>query len=199
MQYEYIIETADRLNPTVLKETYNISFSDIQSDASGKRYSIPMSPATAAEIGKMNVVKSIEKINHPKGYYNGGGRNIFPNDKNYDWSEDNFGPLYIPKAGEKITLTVENLPLYQKVITAYEGKTVAVQDGKVLINGEAITEYTFEMDYYFMMGDNRHHSADSRFWGFVPENHVVGKAVFVWLSIDPESGVRWNRLFSLVD
>ncbi len=199
MQYEYIIETSDRLNPTVLKEAYGISYRDIQEDPSGKRYSIPMSPETAKKIEAMNVVKSITQVNHEKGYYNKASLNIFPNKRNYDWSEDNFGPLYIPKKGEKIALTVENLPLYAKIISAYEGKTIGTENGKVTINGSVVEEYTFEMDYYFMMGDNRHHSADSRFWGFVPENHIVGKAVFVWLSIDPESGIRWNRLFSLVD
>ena len=98
---------------------------------------------------------------------------------------------------------VENLPIYERCIRTYEGNTLEVKDGKILINGKAATSYTFKLDYYWMMGDNRHNSLDSRYWGFVPEDHIVGKPIFIWWSSDPDrggfSGIRWNRLFRFVD
>ena len=121
---------------------------------------------------------------------------LFPNAEGYYWSVDNFGPVHIPAAGEPIELTLENLPIYRRVITAYEGNTLEVQDGRILINGQPATSYTPRMNYYWMMGDNRHMSQDSRFWGFVPEDHVVGKArVILWSSDKDHGGIRWNRTF----
>ncbi|MBQ5393450.1 MAG: signal peptidase I, partial [Alistipes sp.] len=113
------------------------------------------------------------------------------------------GPIWIPKRGATIDLTVENLPLYERIITAYEGHTLELKGDEILIDGTPATQYTFALDYYWMMGDNRHNSADSRFWGFVPEDHVVGKASFIWLSTDRDKGsfpanIRWERLFKKV-
>lgn len=128
--------------------------------------------------------------------------NIIPHSPSYDWTEDNFGSLYIPQKGATIQLDTHNILLYQRAIEVYEGNKLKIDGSKIYINDQLATSYTFKMDYYFMMGDNRHNSADSRFWGFVPEDHVVGKAVFVWMSLDwkkPLSEmVRWNRLFTLV-
>ncbi|MBT8195530.1 MAG: signal peptidase I [Bacteroidia bacterium] len=126
----------------------------------------------------------------------------YPYSPELDWTKDNYGPIYIPKKGVSIPLDSKNYYLYNRVITAYEGKSIQNQDGIYLIDGKPATEYTFEMDYYWMMGDNRDNSSDSRFWGFVPENHVVGKAVFIWLSIDKHASffnkIRWSRLFNRV-
>jgi signal peptidase I len=137
----------------------------------------------------------------PAGYWM---PDIFPFDSAYAWNVDNFGPLYIPKAGTTIKLTLANLPLYSRIINAYELNSLDVKDGKILINGKEATTYTFKMDYYWMMGDNRHNSADSRFWGFVPADHVVGKAVFVWLSLDNNKSlfggkIRWSKLFRSIN
>ena len=116
------------------------------------------------------------------------------------WNLDNFGPVWVPKAGETIELTPENMAMYGRCIAVYEQRAVKQQDGKVYIDGKEATEYTFLMDYYFMMGDNRHGSLDSRFWGFVPEDHIVGKAAFVWFSLDPNGeGVRWDRIFTKIE
>ena len=129
---------------------------------------------------------------------------LYPINKQTGWTTDNYGPVWIPKKGESIRLTLDNLPIYERPIRNYEGNSLAVKDGKIYINGKEATEYTFKMDYYWMMGDNRHNSADSRFWGFVPEDHIVGKPIFIWLSLDQDRGwldgrIRWNRLFRFVD
>ena len=128
---------------------------------------------------------------------------IYPLNGNKHWTRDNYGPIWIPKKGEKLKLTLDNLPIYERPIRAYEGNQLEVRNGKIFINGKETTEYTFKMDYYWMQGDNRHNSADSRYWGFVPEDHIVGKPIFIWWSSDPDrrgiNGVRWSRLFSFVD
>ena len=125
---------------------------------------------------------------------------IYPLNANHHWTRDNYGPVWIPKKGEKIKLTMDNLPIYERPIKVYEGNKLEVKDDGIYINDKKTDTYTFKMDYYWMMGDNRHNSADSRYWGFVPEDHIVGKPIFIWFSKDPDGrGVRWNRLFRFVD
>lgn len=129
---------------------------------------------------------------------------LYPLNGYTGWTCDNYGPIWIPAKGETIKLTMENLPVYERPIRIYEGNDLQVSnDGRIIINGKEATEYTFKMDYYWMQGDNRHNSADSRYWGFVPEDHIVGKPLVIWWSVDPDRGgvssIRWNRLFRLVD
>ena len=128
---------------------------------------------------------------------------IYPLNGNMHWTRDNYGPIWIPKKGESIELTLKNLPIYERPIRTYEGNKLEVKDGKIFINEKETTKYTFKLDYYWMQGDNRHNSLDSRYWGFVPEDHIVGKPIFIWWSSDPDrgglSGIRWSRLFRFVD
>lgn len=128
---------------------------------------------------------------------------IFPH--NQKWSQDNLGPIYIPQANKTVVLNKETLPFYKRLITVYEGNKLEEKGGKIYINDKEATNYTFKQDYYWMMGDNRHNSEDSRYWGFVPFDHVVGKPVFIWWSIDPNvpwskaiDKIRWDRLFCTV-
>lgn len=158
----------------------------------------------------INEAKSIEK----KGLFDSLVRKVsrvktpnttfFPNSLPFDWNEDNFGPIVLPKAGNTVKLDVNNLPLYKKIIREYEGNRLERNGETILINGEPSTQYTFQQDYYWMMGDNRHRSEDSRFWGFVPENHIVGKPVLIWFSIDGINDgirnwkIRWDRIMTTV-
>lgn len=128
---------------------------------------------------------------------------VYPLNAVTGWTRDNYGPIWIPKKGETIQLTLKNIALYERPIRVYEHNQLDIRNGKIYINGRETHSYTFKMDYYWMMGDNRHNSADSRYWGFVPEDHIVGKPIFIWWSSDPDrrgfSGIRWNRLFRWVD
>jgi signal peptidase I len=123
--------------------------------------------------------------------------NVFPHDfEHFKWNMDNFGPVWIPKQGATVKISPENIALFRRIIAVYEGHKLEIRDGKILIDGEAATEYTFQQNYYFMMGDNRHNSEDSRVWGFVPEDHIVGKPLFIWFSRKAGVGIRWDRIFT---
>ncbi|WP_053992257.1 signal peptidase I [Mangrovimonas sp. TPBH4] len=140
-------------------------------------------------------VGDIVSLKSPKGERSSG---IFPSNVAYNWNNDNFGPLYIPKEGATIDLNLETLPLYKHLITHYEGHKVSVNGNQILLDGQPSTSYTFAKDYYWMMGDNRHNSQDSRVWGFVPFDHVVGKPVFIWMSW-ANGKPRWERWFTTVE
>jgi signal peptidase I len=123
-------------------------------------------------------------------------RSVYPYAASYTWSRDNYGPIWIPAKGATLTLTPQNYPMYERSIRVYEGNKLEMKDGKFYINDQPTNQYTFKMNYYWMMGDNRHGSQDSRYWGFVPEDHVVGEAWLIWMSWN--KGVRWSRLFQKI-
>ena len=198
LQYQYkVVTDGSSINSRIL---------DRLEITEGSRTSVPgqfifvLTDEAAEELKQLPIVKSVEVIAEPAGEQ---GQEIFPHDNRFAWNRDNFGPIYIPQKGIPIAISVENIPIYHRMIETYEGNTVKVTADEVLINGVAATSYTPKMDYYWMMGDNRHNSADSRFWGFVPEDHVVGTPEFIWLSLDENKDffkgkIRWSRLFSLV-
>ena len=154
-------------------------------------------------INSSNITDSlVRKFRTTKSY----NTSFFPNDIKFNWNEDNFGPLIIPSKNQTINLSKENLPLYKKVIRDYEKNTLELdKQGNIIINNKITNQYTFKQDYYWMMGDNRYRSEDSRSWGFVPEDHIVGKPVFIWFSIDGINDgfknwkIRWDRVFTTVN
>jgi len=197
-QYRYYVFTdGSRLNPRTI-ERMGITSSDV-SLMGMNNYLMPLTSKMVESIEAFKIVENVERINNPTGEFS---YLIFPHDERYPWNEDNFGPLWIPKKGMTISLNTMNLPLYKRVIETYEGNALKVENGTIFINGEVADEYTFHMDYYWMMGDNRHDSADSRFWGFVPEDHIVGKPKYIWLSLDSDkkflAKIRFKRLFKKI-
>ncbi len=149
---------------------------------------------TEEEAEKMKKIPGVESVTKNIGAENYGP--VWPFDNQFHWTVDNFGPVWVPKKGATIQLTPQNIAMYKRAIFVYENNSWEERDGKIFINGEEATSYTFKMDYYWMMGDNRHRSQDSRYWGFVPEDHVVGSAWMIWMSYD--QGIRWNRLFKKI-
>ncbi|HBX51460.1 MAG: signal peptidase I [Bacteroidetes bacterium RIFOXYA12_FULL_35_11] len=198
MQFNYYVETdGSQINPKML-EKLDISRDDVMS-FSNYKYSMPLTYSNLKTIKSFSNVKRITRAENPTGNYD---NDIFPHSPVYHWNVDNFGPLWIPKKGATAKLTIENLPIYERIIDQYEGNDLKIEGNKIFINGKETDSYTFKLDYYWMMGDNRHMSADSRFWGFVPEDHIVGKAVFIWLSLDKNksffSSIRWSRMFRFI-
>lgn len=195
MQHKYIIRTnGTSLNPKAL-EKLNIAVDDRETYSS-EQYVFPLSDENAAKMKEFANVVSVDKTIEEPGRWDS---QIFPSHQNFQWNLDNFGPITIPEKGKTVQLTVDNLPLYNRIISVYEGNKLEVNGTEIKINDVVATSYTFKMDYYWMMGDNRHNSADSRYWGFVPEDHVVGKAKFIWLSMDKDKSfpakIRFKRMF----
>ncbi|MDP4289924.1 MAG: signal peptidase I [Bacteroidota bacterium] len=159
-----------------------------------------LTKSTAEKLRQLPFVKGIEREVSPKAQWS---KDIFPYDSTYNWNRDNFGPIWIPKAGVTIPLNIKNICLYKRIISNYERNNLVIKGNDIFINGKPAKSYTFKMDYYWMMGDNRHNSADSRYWGFVPLDHIVGKASYVWLSLDKNKSllggkIRWSRMFRSV-
>ena len=197
-QFHHMVVFAGGVNPTPHLDACGVSQEDmerlfVQHDIAGNTVlmGLPLTSDAVKELQKRSSVLSVERMHYTD--YDS-TYNLFPSDPRYRWSLDSFGPIHIPAKGEELHLTLDNLPLYRRVITAYEGNTLEVRDGVIYINGNATDRYTVQQNYYWMMGDNRHGSQDSRFWGFVPEDHIAGKAKWVlWNRDKDHGGLRWNR------
>ena len=195
-QYSYTITTnGQAFDPTYLVNELNITDGIYQTAANTFLFTA-LTDVAANRLKNnpivTNVTRNVSNVPEP---------NVFPQIQN-KWNKDNYGPIYIPQQGKKISLTIENLPFYKRIITEYEGNDLKVNGQEIRINGQVANSYTFKQDYFWMMGDNRHNSEDSRYWGYVPENHIVGKPVFIWMSLDSNgkglNKVRWDRVFTTV-
>ncbi len=192
-----VITTGNRINQLKLEEL-GLNLSELYFDSRLPGY--PMMPLTDKMLDKVKEIKTVVEVTPNQERFAAAGQDIFPFDG--EWTCDYFGPLWIPQKGVTVNISLENLPLYERIIRDYEHNTLQVKEDVIYINGQPATTYTFQQDYYFMMGDNRHNSLDSRYWGFVPEDHIVGTPSIIWLSTDesksfPKS-IRWKRFLKLV-
>ncbi len=195
-QYNFIVNTAGQsISQSLLVNRYNVREGGRMQDGN---YYLTLTDKEAAQIAKNPAVKSVTKILQPKGQ----GEDLFPHVPSLGWNMDNFGPIYIPKKGTTVKLNKESLPFYKRIISEYESNNLIVNGDEIMINGKITDEYTFQQDYYWMMGDNRQNSLDARAWGYVPFDHVVGKPVFIWFSWEKNASginkIRWSRLFTTV-
>ncbi len=198
LQFFYETDTDGKaLSVKSLKSRYHVREGGRLQDGN---YILNLSDEDAQLVSKNPTVKELRKRISPKGER----EEVFPNVASLNWNKDNFGPVYIPEAGKTVDLNLETLPFYKQIIIEYEKNSIEVSNGQIYLNGSSdpVSSYTFKQNYYWMMGDNRHNSEDSRYWGFVPFDHVVGKPVFIWFSWDSDgqglAKVRWDRLFTTV-
>jgi signal peptidase I len=186
-----VLTDGNTINPDVFHDL-NI---EVMYQNDNDNYVMIIPKAHLAEFKGYSFIKKVTPVIDPAGNYDAA---VFPHDAKFKWNQDNFGPLTLPKKGMSIALNDSTMVLYSRAIELYERNTVEINDKDILINGKKADHYTFKMDYYWMMGDNRHNSMDSRYWGYVPEDHVIGKAMLTWMSIDSTENllhkVRWSRI-----
>jgi len=187
---QFIITTSDEGVPQWIINGYRLDIKEI----STKIRKANITDEIAAKLRKDSEVDSVVKVINPKGNK---GNNMFPQATNLSWNTDNYGPIYIPKKGTTVPLNMNSIPFYERIIEDYENNQLEVIGEHIFVNGKKSTSYTFNQDYYWMMGDNRQNSLDARSWGYVPFDHVVGKPVLIWFSIN-EGKIRWERLFTTV-
>jgi len=187
---QFIITTSDEGIPQWIINGYRLDIKEI----STKIRKANITDEIAAKLRKDSEVDSVVKVINPKGNK---GNNMFPQGTNLSWNTDNYGPIYIPKKGTTVSLNMNSIPFYERIIEDYENNQLEVIGEHIFVNGKKSTSYTFKQDYYWMMGDNRQNSLDARSWGYVPFDHVVGKPVLIWFSIN-EGEIRWERLFTTV-
>lgn len=204
MKFSYLVSTKDEINKRNLAKLGLDSEDYFFLGRSRDGQVIYKMLLTAEQLKEVKAVPYITAVQEDYTRSEVPDNGIFPSSRSNEWTGHNYGSIVIPKAGMEIVIDESTLPLYEEIITKYENhKSVVAANGKLSINGEAVERYTFKQDYYFMMGDNRHNSLDSRYWGFVPEDHIVGKALFIWMSLDGEADilhkVRWNRIFNLIE
>lgn len=194
-----VITKGNPLSDNVLNEL-SVNLEEVVFDASLPGYAdLPLSYEDARKIEKLSIVESVSRnIDLFPPDYPDSNMTLFPFSSQLEWTKDNYGPIWIPKEGETISLNMDNLPFYERLITSYEGNTLEIRGDSIVINGQIANTYTFKQDYYWMMGDNRHNSLDSRYWGFVPEDHIVGTPYIIWFSKDKFRGIRWGRIFKIV-
>ncbi len=195
VQYSYYVKLKGQM-PTELMDELGISNEDM---ASLNQYGyLPLTQKAAKKLAARKDIVADIRLNT-----DAQTGDLYPLNAYTGWTRDNYGPVWIPKKGATVKLNMKNIAVYERPIRAYEHNDLKVKNGQIYINGRLAHSYTFKMDYYWMMGDNRHNSADSRYWGFVPEDHIVGKPIFIWWSHNPDhpgfSGIRWSRLFNFVD
>lgn len=203
-QFNYDLKLESQLNPKRLEELELYEPSQVAKE--GYQAAYPLTHENLEKLKTFANIKDISPQQFAKGEYmpqiQGMPDDVFPHSQKFHWNRDNYGPIVIPKKGMTVKLTIDSLPLYERAIDVYERNDLQVKDGKIFINGQEATSYTFKQDYYWMMGDNRHNSLDSRYWGYVPDDHIVGKGVFIWMSLDPFvnklSKFRWDRAFTFI-
>ncbi|MFW5878070.1 MAG: signal peptidase I, partial [bacterium] len=199
-QFKYYVRTSNqRLGDTVLNKI-GISSDEISYNPNNSLHILPLSNGDVDYVKNLTEVNSLQRYVEPIVSFR--NTEVFPHDVNYLWTTDDFGPVVIPEKQETVKVNIKNIALYQRIIQVYEDNKLEINGEEIYINDTLSRYYTFEMDYYFVLGDNRHNSADSRYWGFVPEDHLVGKAVMTWFSRDPEKslyeGLRINRMFKTI-